>query len=144
MTPDDARTVILKRIRPTMADSPVGVPHNRITADNEPFDEAKLPDDAQWIRVVVRHSGRNQTTLGRPGNRKFQSDATLIAQVFVPNQKRTDIADRLAKSVADLFDSSTLDGLNFQAATIREGGSVRQARWFMMIVEVPFYYFDRK
>lgn len=75
-----------------------------------------------WVRLVVRTKVRAQTTLGRVGNRKFQSDAAVVAQVFVPVETGTSEADRLATKLANIFEGTRFDGLSFLAAETREVG----------------------
>jgi len=88
--------------------------------DNDDF---TIPEGEKWVRVVVRTKTRNQTTLGGTGNRKFRSDAAVVAQVFVPIETGTSEADRLSKKLADIFDSTRFDSLWFFAAEIRESGT---------------------
>ncbi len=88
--------------------------------DNDDFD---VPEpDVKWVRLVVRTKVRKQTTLGRVSNRKFQSDAAVVAQVFVPVETGTSEADRLATKLANIFDGTRFDGLSFLAAETREVG----------------------
>lgn len=88
--------------------------------DNEDFD---VPEpDVKWVRLVVRTKVRAQTTLGRVGNRKFSSEAAVVAQVFVPVKGGSSEADRLATKLANIFDGTRFDGLSFLAAETREVG----------------------
>lgn len=88
--------------------------------DNDDFD---VPEPAvEWVRLVIRTKVRKQTTLGRVGNRKFQSDAAVVAQVFVPVETGTSEADRLATKLANIYDGTRFDGLSFLAAETREIG----------------------
>ena len=87
--------------------------------DNEDFE---TPEGINWVRLVVRTKVRTQTTLGRVGNRKFESEATVIGQVFVPVESGTSEADRLATKLANIFEGTRLDGLSFLAAETREIG----------------------
>lgn len=88
--------------------------------DNSDF---AIPEEENWVRVVVRVRDRTQKTLGRVGNRKFHTDAAISAQVFIPVETGTSEADRLATKLANIFEGTRLDGLSFLAATIRESGT---------------------
>ena len=88
--------------------------------DNGDF-EAPEPD-VKWVRLVVKTKTRKQTTMGRVGNRKFQSDAAVVAQVFVPVETGSSEADRLATKLANIYDGTRFDSLSFLAAETREIG----------------------
>ena len=143
-TPSSARQSIFDRMRNSFSLKLTGEP-KRLTLDNQKFKE---PDFGEWVRLVVRHSGREQETLGGTGNRRFQSDASVVAQVFTDQsfaapERPEDLlvrADELAKEISDLFGSTSFDGLAFQAASSREAG--QDGKWFLNVVEVPFTYED--
>ena len=88
--------------------------------DNDDF---TMPEGVPWVRLVVRTKTRDQTTLGRVGNRKFETDAAVVAQVFVLTETGTSEADRLSTLLANIFDGVRFDSLRFFAAEIRESGT---------------------
>ena len=143
-TPNTARQAIFNRLRNSFSLKLTERPQ-RLTLDNEKFKE---PESGEWVRLVVRHSVREQETLGSAGNRRFQSDASLVAQVFTDQsfaaperpEDRLVRSDELAQEIADLFGSTSFDGLSFQAASAREAG--QDGKWFLNVVEVPFTYED--
>lgn len=102
------------------------------------FDNAdfNIPEGEDWVRVVVRVRTRVQISLGRVGNRKFRTVAAVSAQVFVPVETGTFDADRLSLKLANIFDGTRFDGLSFQAAVIREGGT--SGEFHQYNVEIPF------
>ena len=104
--------------------------------------EFTQPIKAKWIRLVVRTKLRAITTMGVAGNRKFSSDAAVVAQVFVPVETGTSENDRLSKKLADIFDGVRFDGLAFEAAIVREIGV--SGKFFQYNVECSFSYEDIK
>lgn len=107
--------------------------------DNEDF---TMPEGVNWVRVVVRTKTRDQTTMGRVGNRKFETDAAMVAQVFVPIESGTSEADRLATKLANIFDSTRFDSLRFFAAVVRESGT--SGEFHQYNVTCDFSYEDIK
>lgn len=112
-----------------------------IAWDNEAFDQSGVPT---YVRVAVRHIGRGQTTLGRPGNRKFESLGAAFVQVFVPINTGTKDADDLAKAAQDIFEGVTLAGVevSFLDVTVRETGP--SGKWFGVTVQADFNYDEIK
>ncbi len=108
------------------------------------FDNAdfEIPSAVNWVRLVVRTRTRRQSTLGRDGNRKFSSEAAVVAQVFVPVEEGTYDADRLSLKLANIFDGTRFDGLAFQAAETREIGT--SGEFHQYNVECIFKYEDIK
>ena len=108
------------------------------------FDNADftIPDSGNWVRLVVRTRTRAQTTLGHDGNRKFSSEAAVVAQVFVPVETGTFDSDRLALKLANIFDGTRFDGLAFLAAETREIGT--SGDFHQVNVECIFKYEDVK
>lgn len=107
--------------------------------DNSDF---TIPEGEFWVRVVVRVRTRDQKTLGRVGNRKFNTKAAISAQVFVPVLTGTSDADRLSAKLANIFDATRLGELCFQAAVVRESGV--SGEFFQYNVEVPFDFEEIK
>lgn len=107
--------------------------------DNTDF---TMPEGENWVRLVVRTKTRDQSTMGRTGNRKFETDAAVVAQVFVPIETGTSEADRLSKKLADIFDSIRFDSLRFFAAEIRESGT--SGEFHQYNVTCSFSYEDIK
>ena len=107
--------------------------------DNDDF---TVPEGENWVRVVVRTKTRGQSSMGRVGNRKFETDASVVAQVFVPIESGTSEADRLATKLANIFDGTRFDGLWFFAAVIRESGT--SGEFHQYNVTCDFSYDDIK
>ena len=87
---------------------------DRITFDNEKFDE---PTNGEWVRLVVRHTGRSQETLGAIGNRRFRSFGLVFVQVFTEVGARMAVADCIAEAIVDVFDDETFTVPNPQAGS---------------------------
>ena len=111
----------------------------RITSDNEKFVE---PPAGEWVRLAVRHTGREQESMGGTGNRRFRSYGSVFVQVFTEAGGRTLKADGIAQAIVDVFDVESFDGLAFEAAFSSEGDP--EGKWNMAIVEAPFAYDEVK
>lgn len=116
-----------------------GVAADRIAFDNE---DIKSPKDEPWVRLVVRHLGRDQNTLGRAGNRRFRASALVLIQVYTVAGTGTKQSDELAKEAADIFEGVSFSGLDFRSATARETGP--DGKWYQQVVEAPFDYDEIK
>ena len=135
MIPNDARKAIYARF----LDNFSLLDRDRINFDNEKFAE---PMSGEWVRLVVRHQVRIQITLGKNGNRKFRYTGVVFAQIFTEADTKTLTSDTIAKSISDIFDAVSFEGLDFQASASRESGP--GGKWNMVIVEAPFTYEERK
>ncbi|UFK26767.1 structural protein [Roseobacter phage RDJL6] len=109
------------------------------TFDNEDF---KPPKDEPWVRLVVRHEGGEQETLGPVGNRKFARTGRVLIQVFAVEDAGTDRTDELLTLARNAFEGVTLAGttVRFHGVTVREVGSAPKEKWFQSIVDAPFEY----
>ena len=116
-------------------DNYTGVALDRITFDNEDFDE---PDTGNWVRLVVRNIGRAQDTLGKAGNRRFRSGATVFVQVYTEANTGVQQSDTLADEAAKIFEGVSFSGLDFRSAMVRETGP--DGKWYQSVVEAPFEY----
>ena len=104
MTPGEARKVIYRRLGQRYTINPGTLDLDLdLTLDNASFKE---PGDRNWVRCAVRHSLREQSTLGGMGNRKFKSEGIILCQVFVPTGIITSEVDDLALIGADAFITS--------------------------------------
>ena len=139
-TPNKARNAIytrfLARFRDESSQPILG--RDKIVFENE----KPTPLVGDFVRLQVLHEGREQITLGKKGNRKFRSSGTVFAQIFTGAGESMSRADSMAKSISDIFDAVSFEGLDFQAATSRESGPAGKSN--MSIVEAPFSYEERK
>ena len=146
MLPDDARKAIIQRIEGNLpiAFLPArGGPEQMITRELVDFDneDSDRSGTDYYVRVSLRHNGRQQATLGEVGDRKFLVTGTLFIQVFVVTNIKTFAADQIAQAFASQFDALVHSGISFGAAVTREGPV--QGKHFQMTVDVPFDYFDK-
>ena len=110
---------------------------HELTFDNEAFSP---PVDVPWARLSVRQLASTQETLGRVGNRRFSRLAAAFAQIFVPIDEGTSIADNLATIARNAFEGTSLTGttVRFQDVIVREIGP--EGRWYNVTVEAQFEY----
>ncbi len=107
--------------------------------DNETFDPEETP---KWVRLVVRNTGSNQETLGIKTNRKFLRQASVLVQVFTPQNTGTVEADRLSEIIKNIFEGEKIDELWFLEADIRETGNT--GVYYQQVVEIIFNYEETK
>lgn len=108
-----------------------------IALDNEIYRPA---ENTAYVRLSVRHTGRTQRTLGKPGNRNFGSTGTAFVQVYVPTDTGLKAADILAQAAREVFEGVTLaaTGVSFLDCVVRETGP--DGKWFGVVVEATFDY----
>ncbi len=120
-------------------DNFTGVALARIAFDNEEFEE---PATGDWVRLTIRSRGRAQDTLGKVGNRRFRSAASVLVQVYTLVNTGVKQSDALVKEAADIFEGVSFSGLDFQSAEVRETGP--DGRWYQSVVEAEFEYDEIK
>jgi hypothetical protein len=120
-----------------LADAGLDTAH--LTLDNEHFDPPELE---AWARLVVRHAGRAQESLGGVGLRKFESVGTAIIQCFSPLEDGAEGADTLAQVAMGIFEGKTLTGVRFTAAAPIEIGAGDD--FYQINVECFFSYTELK
>ena len=108
--------------------------------DNENF----TPPDKAWARLVVRHIGSSQETLGSSGNRKFERRAVVFIQIFTKADKGTSEADTLVRIARDIFEGINFSGLRFLHGVIRETPEPQDSKWYQVVVEIFFAYDETK
>ena len=116
-----------------------GLPTERITFDNEDFDE---PDKLEWARLVVRSFTRGQNTMGGVGSRRFRSTASVLVQVYALSNTGVKQLDLLAEEAKNVFEGVSFSGLDFLAADIRETGA--DGKWNQHVVEIEFDFDEIK
>lgn len=121
-------------------------------------EEAPRPDDSSfWLRVVVRHTSREQESLGAPGNRVFRSEAVVYSQGFVPLQNAgapVPSADALLDAFKAIWspgyilieDAAVTPAVSYgrisvYATSVREDGP--EGPWLPITAETPISYDER-
>lgn len=133
-TLNDAREAVYGRFLANFTE----VSSDAIAFDNE---ELEQPSD-EWVRLTIRTVNRQQDTLGAEGNRSFKSDASAFVQCFVRSNTGTQRADVIARDAAEALEGASFSGVSTLAAIPREQGVT--GMWFMMLVEVPFSFYETK
>ena len=116
-----------------------------IIVDNQldPQDRADEP----WVRLGINLGVREQETIG--AKPQFQTPGTVDIEVRLKtgrdrpskpvNEPKFDV---LASNLGKIFDSVSFSGIHFQAASQQVIGA--EGKWFLVIVSVPFQYYDQK
>ena len=134
-TANEAKEAIYQRF----VDNFTGVTADRITFDNEEFEE---PDTGAWVRLTVRGLGRAQNTLGKLGNRRFRATASLFVQVYTETNTGVKQSDTLTKEAADIYEGVSFSGLDFNSVEVNETGP--EDKWYQSVVEAQFDYDEIK
>ena len=112
-----------------------------IAFDNEAFTP---PEDAPWVRLVVRHTTREQETLGGLGQRNFMSRGQCFVQCFVQPDQGTEAADALAQQARTIFEGTSFaTDVRFTSVAVTEIGPDPQG-WFQVNAVGVFQYDERK
>ena len=77
----------------------------KVSFDNEPADKLNPP----WIRLLIRHAGRIQDTLGPVGARQFRINSVLILEIHTAAGEGMADADDIAYNLSAAFDSRDYD-----------------------------------
>lgn len=111
-----------------------------------------------WVRLSVTHTSRQQATLGQATSRRFEARGLISVQIFgVPNAGRHPVS-LLADNVRQILESASLpqrDGsgnpLVGGDAVITFGARTQEVRdpkdagtWYMVVVLVPFLYWETR
>ena len=153
--PNDVRKAIITMFA-THADRPDAFTPAQVVYDNETEPE----DGSQpWARLVVRHTGREQASLGPVGKRLYDVHASVFIQFFTPAGVGSSEADEITNSLLSVFQprrlaaSEAVEGtevslsgddfsLVFLAPQVAEGGQEgAENRTFL---EAPFTYSERR
>ncbi len=109
------------------------------TFDNEQFDE---PEDQPWVRLTVLNILGKQDTLGEIGNRRYNREAYIKAQVFTVVNEGRQKADELTTKIQNIYEGFRISGLYVDNSTINELGT--DGKWLMSIVDIHFFYEELK
>lgn len=108
------------------------------TFDNEAF----APPAGPWVRLTIRHLTRRQISMGRKGNRRWETRALLIIEYYEPPSGGTADADGHLDAAKDIFEGSAIAGTTckFEAAIPRERGVIEQGAWWAANSQIEFTY----
>lgn len=105
-------------------------------------EELEEPTDDPWVRVTVRNLSRGQETMGRTGNRRFRSAASVFVQVYTRTNVGVEQGDGLAVQARDIFEATSFSGLDFNDGVVRE--SAPEGKWYQHLAEIAFDYDEIK
>lgn len=112
-----------------------------IRRDNEqsPLGEGTV----SWVSASILMGSRQQSTLGRAGNRKFYRRDVFQVTIATPKDIGQGDSIRLSRAVCNLFEAYRNGGLY-----VADGVNVRRVgndgRWYRVVVDVPFNYHELK
>jgi len=96
--------------------------------------------DTEFVRLNIRHSLGDQTTMGAPGNNRHQQEGGITVQIFTPQGNASIRARELADIAAAIFrGETTTDGIIFYETSPREVGNDGHG-FYQINVNVRFRY----
>ena len=107
------------------------------TLENEDF---SAPASGPWARFTSRITARTQETLGRVGDRRYQTLGSAFVQIFDDVNVGTRRAKELAQLIVEGFEGVRISGttVRFYDVVPREIGP--DGRWFQTNVEISFEF----
>ena len=113
-------------------------------------EEGPSPEDtAIWLRLVLRHTGRVQDTMGPVGGRRFRNDASIFAVCFVPLREPGGPAprgDQIIEAFKAIFSSRHIMTPAGERITTYASVPLEQAPdgpWLPITVQTPMSYDER-
>ena len=108
--------------------------------DNEDANTEIEPNESgeAWVRLVVRHIGSQQETLGQVGNRKYMRSGLILVQVFTPKNEGRKASDDLVEEIRDIYEGTNFGGVIVNNVVNREVGP--QDDEYQVVVEAAFNY----
>ncbi len=108
--------------------------------DNDPMGE---PDDAQWVRMTVQVTNRNQVQAGTV-KKRYRTVGKILIQVFqIPTvgEGSLETGDKevllLAEQIATVFRSVSSPPVVFKSPTVTN--ALRGGRWWQSNVTIPYF-----
>lgn len=95
-----------------------------------------------WVRLVSKLAVSGQRSLGQSGNRKYDRNGIIFAQVFSPINEGSSSGTALAKQIEDLYEGERFNGVVGQDSIIRDIGP--DGEWYQLQVEINFQYEEIK
>jgi hypothetical protein len=87
-----------------------------------------------WVRVTVLPGTRTQVAMGSV--RRWRSLGIVTVQIFTPAGSGTGLATRLADTVRDIFEGSTISGIIFRATSLTRVEV--DASWMQHNADTPY------
>lgn len=120
----NAYTVALALVEPT-----VQVEHENV----KPLDTKTI---TEWIRLVIKEGDENQKTLGRVGDREYETSGVIMLQIFT----KADVGVGRARSLADtsrtILRGKTFGNVKTLGAAIDRG--FKDGAWYTLFMSVPY------
>lgn len=102
-------------------------------------EEKAIPESGTWVRLNIRHTLGDQTTMGAPGNNRHEQQGGITVQIFQPEgQASKDARAKLAAATA-IFRGKTTQNIHFYQTTPREIGSDGRG-YYQVNVDIRFRY----
>lgn len=133
MTPNAMRELVLERFETEWDEA------TDYAFENENFQPT---DDDPYLLVSVREVGGGQDTLGAAPNRKFRRRGLITAEIRVPADAGTQVADGLAHDFRTIFEGVTFSEINCFNALMQTFGT--NGKWYLVTIDVNFEYDETK
>ena len=96
------------------------------------------PDDAPWVRFLVRGAREEQASLGGAGTTQFRNYGLIMMQIFTPFRNGHAAGRALADTAAAIFRTQQFGGITCRAASVIELGKIHGG-WNQTNVDVPYF-----
>lgn len=98
-----------------------------------------VPNADAWVRLTIRHTDGNQSTMGSPGSNRFRRFGIVTMQIFQRQGEFGITARELAENALAIFTGAENSGIYYYNATVREIGNDGRG-WFQINVISEFRY----
>jgi hypothetical protein len=139
-TPNEAREIILARFAEVFDALSPAVPYS---LDNEAFTPPAASKTARWVRLTVRETLSQQSTLGPATLRRFDRSGLAAVEIYSPIDAGTQGSDELAEVFRDTFEGVTLGGeVFFNDCQVVDLGI--EGPWWRVNALASFWFEQRK
>jgi hypothetical protein len=96
------------------------------------------PDNAAWVRLLVRGAREDQASLGGAATTQFRNLGVITMQIFTPTRDGHAAGRTIADQVGAIFRQQQFSGITCRAASVVEVGKI-DGGWNLTNVDVAFY-----
>jgi hypothetical protein len=134
MTKNQAKEYILERFVDNIGATPY-------TFANDNYDP---PVSSEFVHFEVIENFSYQESLGVIGNRKYEREGIIRANIFTPVNTGTTSSDSIATTIRTVFEGVSFDGIRCFDAIARDLTPDATNPWFQQIVEIEYQYTNTK
>jgi hypothetical protein len=110
-----------------------------------------LPSGDFQILLTIVPTTSQQATMARPGERRVRRNGYAQVKLWVPAGAATLVASTLGDEAQAILELKQLpspvasdEPITFLPSSAGGAGAVTDGRWYMTLVRIPMYWFERK